>query len=284
MSTDVNQGPPVGASWQPQSASWVPCRAQSGGFTLIELLVVIAIIAILAALLLPALAQARERGRRAACMSNLRQWGLAVTAYSHDNSDQLLESVRMPGGDRHPNYTYVFGSVGPQYFNAEAIVPYSRGYTVLDPAARKALVSGIWFCPSALPRTPEDVQAEISGWGLFQFSYSYFARVNKWEAGQASHPEDLTDNQLRCDRLLMADLAARWWVDGSWTYSHGYHGSRGGTTPEYVTPNNLAGITQLYGDGRVVWHSARQMNKAAIAAADPSVGLTRGYAGDIIIY
>jgi prepilin-type N-terminal cleavage/methylation domain-containing protein len=66
--------------------------AKSAAFTLIELLVVIAIIAILAALLLPALASARERGRRAACMSNLRQIALGVSAYSHDNSGTIPRS------------------------------------------------------------------------------------------------------------------------------------------------------------------------------------------------
>ena len=83
-----------------------------GGFTLIELLVVIAIISLLAALLFPVFAQAREKARQAACLSNMRQIGQAIQMYASDADDIDPPGVLVVGGDAYSWPTLVFPYVG----------------------------------------------------------------------------------------------------------------------------------------------------------------------------
>lgn len=86
----------------------ISMRSSGRGFTLIELLTVIAIIAILAALLFPVFSQARERGRRTACLSNSRQIGMAVALYTQDYDDSLPSGTTGSLGQGWAGQTYPF--------------------------------------------------------------------------------------------------------------------------------------------------------------------------------
>ena len=98
---------------------------RKAGFTLIELLVVIAIIAILAAILFPVFARARENARRTSCLSNLKQWGLAVMQYTQDYDETL------PGHYKDPNPWTVFMQPyvrSTQIYTCPSGTPYSDAF------------------------------------------------------------------------------------------------------------------------------------------------------------
>jgi prepilin-type N-terminal cleavage/methylation domain-containing protein len=217
------------------------------GFTLIELLVVIAIIAILAAMLLPALAKAKERAKRISCMNNLRQLAVGMTVYAGDNADKVMPLSKSSNGSPCP---YILDNPGADIGKQVGLIVVSN-------------TPSVWGCPSRVGLPFWDL-----AYNQWDIGYCYFGGLPSWITKQGtfnSHsPVKLANSKpywvLAADTLLWNGSANRWMApaDEGPNRPPLYH-----NIPPHPTGNSqkAAGGNQVMADGSATWVKFELMSK-----------------------
>jgi prepilin-type N-terminal cleavage/methylation domain-containing protein/prepilin-type processing-associated H-X9-DG protein len=211
-------------------------RRHQRGFTLIELLVVIAIIAILAAILFPVFAQAREKARQAACLSNMKQVGLALQMYAQDYDETLPASAY-----EAPH----FNEPGAKQNFLNAIIPYTRNL-------------GIFVCPSSVNASSVGYAKNMDPTPLSNSNYQGNQVVMGRSLSVVPNPAEiiyLNENNLRWHTAWLepsltnpAKGIYQWW-----------HWDKGLEKREQFSSLHMNGGNLLFVDGHAKYRSARSL-------------------------
>lgn len=250
------------------------------GFTLIELLVVIAIIAVLAAILFPVFARARENARRASCQSNLKQIGVSFAMYLQDYDDRYPfggYTSAIPAND--PNQLQANESMpGYQYYSRRAgawnIGRYQTWMDIIFPYVKNAQV---FACPSYRAIPADTISSTTYTWA----SYGYNVAFSNWftnrqylctTAACNSMSDGVPVMSPQVNRTSEVFLVLDYRSAGAYAASPwGWTGKTADTTT--VGFPHLDGGNALYADGHVKWSNRAKLDVAgANVAAFPPVG------------